>query len=179
MRCDDGIYGSVFSHIDLYIDLEKRVRVDHPLWVIRQIANAALKLLSGEFAKLYSPIGRESVPRERLMHALLLQGLFDPLGAAIARVVSLARHRGRGVDATSFTEKRPAVGWRGGGQLSPGSAVARLRSKDCCRAITSRLMARCWKRRRARRASRKGCLGRAAGSGAQHRTRLPRRAPEE
>ena len=74
MRCDDGIYGSLFSHIDLYVDLEKRVRVDHPLRVIRQIANAALKLLSGEFAKLYSPIGRESVPPERLMHALLLQG---------------------------------------------------------------------------------------------------------
>jgi hypothetical protein len=74
MRCDDGIYGSLFSYIDLYIDLEKRVRMDHPLRVIRQIANAALKLLSGEFAKLYSPIGRESVPPERLMHALLLQG---------------------------------------------------------------------------------------------------------
>jgi hypothetical protein len=130
MRCDDGIYGSLFSHIDLYIDLEKRVRVDHPLRVIRQIANAALKLLSGEFAKLYSPIGRESVPPERLMHALLrCKVLFDPLGAAIARVVSLARHRGRGVDATSFTEKRPAVGWRGGGQLSPGGAVARQGQK--------------------------------------------------
>ena len=54
MRGDDGICGSLFS----YIDLEQRVRADHPLRVIRQIANAALASLSGEFQKLYSPIGR-------------------------------------------------------------------------------------------------------------------------
>jgi transposase len=63
MRGDDAICGSLFS----YIDLEKRVRADHPLRVIRQIANAALKSLSGEFAKVYSAIGRESIPPERLM----------------------------------------------------------------------------------------------------------------
>ena len=45
MRGDDAICGSLFS----YIDLEKRVRADHPLRVIRAIANAALKSLSGEF----------------------------------------------------------------------------------------------------------------------------------
>jgi predicted metal-binding membrane protein len=56
MRGDDGIFGSLFS----YIDLEKRVRADHPLRAIRQIANAALRSLSGEFDKLYSPIGRPS-----------------------------------------------------------------------------------------------------------------------
>jgi transposase len=73
MRGDDGICGSLFS----YIDLEKRVRADHPLRAIRQIANAALKALSGEFAKLYSPIGRESIPPERLMRALLLQAFYS------------------------------------------------------------------------------------------------------
>jgi hypothetical protein len=62
MRGNDGICGSLFS----YIDLEKRVRSDHPLRVIRQIANAALSALSGEFAKLYSPIGRESIQPERV-----------------------------------------------------------------------------------------------------------------
>jgi hypothetical protein len=40
--------------------------------VIREIANAALKSLSGEFAKLYSPICQASIPPERLMHDLLL-----------------------------------------------------------------------------------------------------------
>jgi transposase len=73
MRGDDGICGSLFS----YIDLEKRVRADHPLRVIRQIVNAALKSLSGAFAKLYSPIGRESIPPERLMRALLLQAFYS------------------------------------------------------------------------------------------------------
>jgi transposase len=45
--------------------------------VIRQIANAALNSLSDEFQKLYSSIGRESIPPERLMRALLLQGFYS------------------------------------------------------------------------------------------------------
>jgi hypothetical protein len=51
MRSDDTICGSVFS----YIDLEKRIGADHPLRVIRTIANGSLKSLSDEFQKLYSP----------------------------------------------------------------------------------------------------------------------------
>jgi transposase len=73
MRGDDAICGSLFS----YIDLEKRIRADHPLRVIRAIANAALKSLSGEFEKLYSPLGRESIPPERLLRALLLQAFYS------------------------------------------------------------------------------------------------------
>jgi hypothetical protein len=46
MRGDDGICGNLFS----YIDPEKLVRADHPLRVIRQIAKAVLKSLSGEVA---------------------------------------------------------------------------------------------------------------------------------
>ena len=45
--------------------------------MIRAIANAALKSLSGEFQKLYSPLGRESIPPERLMRALLLQAFYS------------------------------------------------------------------------------------------------------
>jgi transposase len=73
MRGDDRICGSLFS----YMDLEKRIRADHPLRVIRHIANAALNSLSGEFQKLYSLIGRESIPPERLMRALLLQAFYS------------------------------------------------------------------------------------------------------
>jgi transposase len=73
MRGDDAICGKLFS----YIDLEKRVRADHPLRVIREVANTALKSLTGEFARLYSPIGRESIPPERLMRALLLQAFYS------------------------------------------------------------------------------------------------------
>jgi hypothetical protein len=50
MRGDDEITGCLFS----YIDLERRVRIDHPLRVIREIANAALETLSRDFATLYS-----------------------------------------------------------------------------------------------------------------------------
>jgi len=73
MRGDDELCGSLFS----YIDLERRVRADHPLRVIREIANAALAALSGAFAPLYSPIGRSSIPPERLMRALLLQAFYS------------------------------------------------------------------------------------------------------
>lgn len=41
MRGDDEISGNLFS----YIDLEQRVRIDHPLRAIREIANAALEML--------------------------------------------------------------------------------------------------------------------------------------
>jgi hypothetical protein len=62
MLGDDEICGSRFS----YIDLDKRVRADHPLRVIREIANAALAALSGTFEPLYSRIGPGSIPPERL-----------------------------------------------------------------------------------------------------------------
>src|SRR5258708_3966841 len=73
MRGDDANNGSMFS----YIDLEKRISTAHPLRVIREIANAALKSLSRAFDGLYSEIGRESVPPERVMRALLLQAFYS------------------------------------------------------------------------------------------------------
>ncbi len=75
MRGDDGICGSLFS----YIDLEKRVRADHPPRLIRQIANAALHALSGVFADRagVDPAGAADA---RFAAAGVL---FDPLGAAI------------------------------------------------------------------------------------------------
>ena len=73
MRGDDANRGGLFS----YIDLEKRISADHPLRVIREIANAALKALSSDFDALYSPIGRESIPPERLLRALLLQAFYS------------------------------------------------------------------------------------------------------
>jgi transposase len=69
MRGSDGRSGSLFS----YVDLEARVRSDHPLRAIRGIANAALADLTGEFAELYPPrLGRPSIAPERLLRAMLL-----------------------------------------------------------------------------------------------------------
>src|ERR1700748_1166545 len=111
MRGDDAICGRLFS----YIDLEKRIREDHPLRVIRAIANVALKSLSGDFEKLYSPLGRESIPPERLLRALLLQAFYsirserqlveridyDPVVSPVCR----ARHRGPGVGRHHFHQE--------------------------------------------------------------------------
>src|SRR3954463_13472064 len=73
MRGSDAVAGSLFS----YVDLEKRVRADHPLRVIRGVVNATLLTLSAEFDMLYSPFGRESIPPERLLRALLLQAFYS------------------------------------------------------------------------------------------------------
>jgi hypothetical protein len=45
MRGKDEVRGSLFS----YVDIEDRIRVGHPLRVIRGIVNAALTEMSREF----------------------------------------------------------------------------------------------------------------------------------
>jgi transposase len=73
MRGSDERSGSLFS----YVDLEARVRPDHPLRTIREIANAALADLTGEFAALYpARLGRPSIAPERLLRAMLLQAFY-------------------------------------------------------------------------------------------------------
>src|SRR5215472_10355019 len=72
MRGSDERSGSLFS----YVDLEARVRVDHPLRVIRDLANAALGDLSREFGKLYTDFGRPSIAPEKLLRAMLLQAFY-------------------------------------------------------------------------------------------------------
>ena len=73
MRGSDARSGELFS----YVDLEDRVPAAHPLRKIRQLVNEVLLSLDGEFAKAYSAFGRESIPPERLLRALLLQALFS------------------------------------------------------------------------------------------------------
>lgn len=69
MRGNDERTGSLFS----YVDLEVRVRQNHPLRTIRHMVNEALLSLADDFAALYSPIGRPSIPPEKLLRAMLLQ----------------------------------------------------------------------------------------------------------
>ena len=73
MRGGDNRTGKLFS----YVDLEARVRRDHPLRAIRTIVNEALAALEREFAGLYAPIGRPSIPPERLLRAMLLQAFYS------------------------------------------------------------------------------------------------------
>jgi transposase len=73
MRGVDEQTGELFS----YVNLEKRVRSDHPLRSIRGLVNDALVALEQEFAALYAPIGRPSIPPEKLLRAMLLQAFYS------------------------------------------------------------------------------------------------------
>ncbi|MER9362947.1 IS5 family transposase [Mesorhizobium sp. M0019] len=73
MRGGDDRTGELFS----YVDLEVRVRRNHPLRAIRTIVTEALSRLEREFAALYSPIGRLSIPPEKLLRAMLLQAFYS------------------------------------------------------------------------------------------------------
>src|SRR5215468_9387233 len=73
MRGDDQHPDGLFS----YIRPEQRVPAEHPLRPIREMVDTVLRELSPEFARLYAPIGRPSIPPEKLLRALLLQVLYS------------------------------------------------------------------------------------------------------
>ena len=72
MRGGEVRSGSLFS----YVDLEARVPRCHPLRTIRALVDAALARLDGDFAAIYAPIGRPSIPPEQLLRGLLLQAFY-------------------------------------------------------------------------------------------------------
>jgi len=72
MRGPDHQQSAMFS----YLSPEQRVPQDHPLRAIRQITDLVLAQLSVLFSKIYSSIGRRSIPPEKLLRALLLQVLY-------------------------------------------------------------------------------------------------------
>jgi transposase len=73
MRGHDREQPAMFS----YITLEQRIPADHPLRAIRALTDRALQRIDAELDKLYSWTGRESVPPERLLRALLLMVLYS------------------------------------------------------------------------------------------------------
>src|SRR3954469_413155 len=73
MRGSDDRSGSLFS----YVDLEKRIRPDHPLRTMRRLVDDALASLDRTFADLYAAFGRPSIPPERLLRAMLLQAFYS------------------------------------------------------------------------------------------------------
>ncbi len=73
MRGRDERTGELFS----YVDLEARVRGDHPLRAIRTLVNEALCALEREFAALYARAGWPSIPPEKLLRAMLLQAFYS------------------------------------------------------------------------------------------------------
>jgi transposase len=73
MRSPDIHQGKLFC----YVSPESRIPKNHPLRPIKDMVNACLRPLNAEFSKMYSPIGRPSIPPERLLKALLLQVLYS------------------------------------------------------------------------------------------------------
>jgi transposase len=73
MRGSDAMTGSLLS----YVDIEARIPANHPVRPIRRIVNEVLTGLDGEFAAMYSGIGRPSIAPERLLRGSLLQIIFS------------------------------------------------------------------------------------------------------
>ena len=73
MRGKDTQQSAIFS----YVSPEQRVPVDHPLRLIREMTDVALKGLSRSFTGLYADWGRPSIAPEKLLRALLLQVLYS------------------------------------------------------------------------------------------------------
>jgi hypothetical protein len=72
MRGDDERQAAMWSSVSP----EERVPADHPVQPLRAMANTTLSELSPVFAKLYSPLGRPSIPAEKLRRAHLQQILY-------------------------------------------------------------------------------------------------------
>ena len=73
MRGSDKRTGSLFS----YVDVEARMRKDHPLRTIRALVDETLAALDRELTALYSGIGRPSIPPQMLLRAMLLQAFYS------------------------------------------------------------------------------------------------------
>ena len=60
----------------MVLNVEERIAPGHPLRRIKPLADAVLKELSPTFNRMYSTIGRPSIPPERLLKASLLMALY-------------------------------------------------------------------------------------------------------
>lgn len=101
------------------IDLEQRVRDDHPLRPIKRMVDEELARMGHLFNKAYSSTGRPSVPPETLLKALLLQALYAVRSEAqlVERIDTDLLFRWfldmdpavDVFDATAFTHNRPRL----------------------------------------------------------------------
>jgi len=73
MRGTDVHQEGLFS----YLSPESRIPKHHPLRPVREMVDTALSELSGKFESMYADTGRQSIPPEKLLRALLLQILYS------------------------------------------------------------------------------------------------------
>ena len=160
MRGPDDQTNDMFS----YISPEQRVRADHPLRAIRTMTDRVFAELSPRFTKMYSDIGRPSIPPEQLLRALLLQSLYTVrserlLMEEIDYSVLYRWFVGLSMDEpiwspTTFSKNRDRLL---AGDVASAFFDAVLRPgaprPACSRTNTSRSTARCSRRGRVSRAS--------------------------
>jgi transposase len=65
------------DHSSVMSILRLELAKSHPLRAIRALVNEALTALAGDFSALYSPIGRPSIPPEKLLRPMLLQAFYS------------------------------------------------------------------------------------------------------
>ena len=148
MRGSDERSGALFS----YVDLEARVRQDHPLRTIRQIANAALSDLSRGVLRLYTDFGRPGIAPEKLLRAMLLQAFYGvrserQLMERMEFDLLFRWFVGLGIDDPVWDH---SVFSKNRDRLLEGEIAAKFLNaisgpaavSGCCRATTSRWMAR-------------------------------------
>ena len=168
MRGDDQQSGHLFS----YLSPEQRVPADHPLRVIRQMTDEALRQLSPQFEAIYATTGRPSVPPEQLLRALLLQALYTVRSERL--LVEQLEYNllfrwfvGLAMDdavwtPTTFSKNRERLLAGDIARQFFDAVLTQARAAGCCRMTTSPSTARCWRRGPGRRVSHGGTAPAAA-----------------
>jgi len=59
------------------VNIEEQIPADHPLREIKKLATHALKRMDRTFERMYSKMGRPSVPPEQLLKAMVLMALYS------------------------------------------------------------------------------------------------------
>ena len=73
MRGDDQRTGNLSA----YVNIEERIRPNHPLRPVKALVDAVLGNLSQDFDRLYGTRGRPSIPPEMLLRAMVLQAVYS------------------------------------------------------------------------------------------------------
>ena len=73
MRGDDQRTGNLFA----YVNIEERIRPNHPLRLVKALIDEVLGNLSQDFDRLYGTRGRPSIPPEMLLRTMVLQAVYS------------------------------------------------------------------------------------------------------
>ena len=159
MRGDDRQTGWMFS----YVSPDARVPADHPLRAIRRMTDAIFDRLSPRFDRLYSDIGRPSIPPEKLLRALLLQGLYTVRSERLLMEqldynLLFRWFVGLGMDdpvwdATTFTKNRDRLLEGDVATAFFAEVLAEAKAAGLVSDEHFTVMARCWRHGRVRRVS--------------------------